>query len=187
VCFQVYSDTDGDQVVCHSTTIVTCLVLLALYLHTRVSQVVYGANLHYHIGCKGAHLYTESVIALPPHGLQFETHRGFGSTIFFVSRHFIPRRHLHDFVINEGLRGWNVRYYLAAMIRSDTCPFALKTAYEVREATRIVDLYIAHNKLEHFTSLSGPFGSVSRYSSCHIGEQIINTFAVEYQKIGKCV
>ena len=38
---------------------------------------------------------------------------------------------LQDFVINEGLHGWNVRYYLTAIERKNPNDFALQVAYEV--------------------------------------------------------
>ena len=39
---------------------------------------------------------------------------------------------LQDFVINEGLRRWDVRYYLAAVQSDPDGGFALKVAFEVR-------------------------------------------------------
>jgi len=58
----------------------------------------------------------ESVVVVAPHGIQLETHRGFPpSTVLSVSRRFIPASSLNDFVINEGLRRWSVRYYLVAI------------------------------------------------------------------------
>ena len=65
-------------------------------------------------------------------GIQFETHRGFPSIPLIVSRRFIPATTLRDFVINEGLRRWDVRYYLAAMTKSDSIGITLEVAYEVR-------------------------------------------------------
>jgi phosphatidylinositol N-acetylglucosaminyltransferase subunit H len=38
---------------------------------------------------------------------------------------------LQDFVINEGLRRWNVRYYLTAIQRNGENDFSLHVAYEV--------------------------------------------------------
>jgi len=37
---------------------------------------------------------------------------------------------LQDFVINEGLRRWNVRYYLTAIQRIDSFNTTLQVAYE---------------------------------------------------------
>lgn len=38
---------------------------------------------------------------------------------------------LQDFLINEGLRRWDVRYYLTAIKHSGTDRFTLEVAYEV--------------------------------------------------------
>lgn len=74
----------------------------------------------------------ESVIIIAPHGIQLETHRGFPpASVLSASRRFIPMSTLQDFVINEGLHGWNVRYYLTAIERKNPNDFALQVAYEV--------------------------------------------------------
>jgi len=73
----------------------------------------------------------ESVIVIAPHGIQLETHRGFPpSLVLSTSRRFIPFSTLQDFVINEGLRRWNVRYYLTAIQRKGPNDFTLQVAYE---------------------------------------------------------
>jgi len=72
----------------------------------------------------------ESVIVFPPHGIQLETHRGPPSYPIFVSRKFIPTVFLRDIIINEGLRRWNVRYYLAFMEASSDDMISLAVAYE---------------------------------------------------------
>jgi hypothetical protein len=113
------------------------LLASIFFIHSRVSQVLHGIVVPY-LDIENHLTRAESVIVLAPHGLQLETHRGFGSTTFFTSRHFIPKSQLHEFVINEGLRGWNVRYYLAAIVRSDVEPFALRTAYKVRHSTYVL-------------------------------------------------
>jgi phosphatidylinositol glycan class H protein len=74
---------------------------------------------------------TESVIALPPHGIQLETHRGFPFLPLFVTRRFIAAASLRDFVITEGLRGWDVRFYLAALAEGHSEPVQLAVAYSV--------------------------------------------------------
>lgn len=76
--------------------------------------------------------YAESILVLPSLGLQLETHRGLPNIPLFVSKRFIPLMYLQDFVINEGLRGWNVRYYLTAIQNSDDGKKSLEVAYEVR-------------------------------------------------------
>ncbi|KAF9053203.1 hypothetical protein BJ165DRAFT_846828 [Panaeolus papilionaceus] len=55
----------------------------------------------------------ESILVLPPHGLQIEKHRGFHlSWPLSVERKFIPSTQFDDLIINEGLDGWNVIYQL---------------------------------------------------------------------------
>ncbi|KAH8106748.1 hypothetical protein BXZ70DRAFT_246052 [Cristinia sonorae] len=91
-------------------------VMLALYTYSKCTQVLW-----------------ESVIAIPSLGIQMETHRGPLLTMpIFVSRHFIPLEHLQDFIINEGLRGWDVRYYIAAVkfTPSGGGGTSLRVAYE---------------------------------------------------------
>ncbi|KAJ7046655.1 hypothetical protein C8F04DRAFT_204418 [Mycena alexandri] len=73
----------------------------------------------------------ESVVVIPPHGIQLETHRGlpwFSS--FFVTRNFVPFASLQDFVIHEGLRRWDIRYYLATIKLSGADGFQVHVAYE---------------------------------------------------------
>ncbi|KAJ7740723.1 hypothetical protein DFH07DRAFT_905440 [Mycena maculata] len=74
----------------------------------------------------------ESVVVIPPHGIQFETHRGTPwFSPFMVTRRFIPLASLQDLVIHEGLRRWNIRYYLAAIQLSESGDFQVHVAYEV--------------------------------------------------------
>ena len=82
----------------------------------------------------------ESVFAVPYIGLQLETHRGLPNIPLFVSRRFIPAVYLRDFIINEGLHGWNVRYYLAAIKGEMDGNTTLHVAYEVRERA-LIDFY----------------------------------------------
>ncbi|KAG1754507.1 hypothetical protein EDB19DRAFT_1892490 [Suillus lakei] len=64
--------------------------------------------------CRCAQVLHESVLVFPAYGIQLETHRGYPLLKpLFVSRRFIHASLLEDFIINEGLRRWNVRYYLA--------------------------------------------------------------------------
>ncbi|KAI0928605.1 hypothetical protein AcW1_005802 [Taiwanofungus camphoratus] len=97
-----------------------CFVLAAvLYLYVRCTRVLW-----------------ESVIVLPSLGIQFETHRGTPSAPLFASRRFIPLSSLQDFVINEGLRRWDIRYYLVAIQRPHSNMVSLVVAYEVRVAIK---------------------------------------------------
>ena len=75
---------------------------------------------------------SESVVILPPHGIQLETHRGFSSQwSFFNTKRFIPSASLADVVINEGISGWNVLYYLAAVKFDHAQGSSLEVAFEV--------------------------------------------------------
>ncbi|KAI8998477.1 hypothetical protein BD414DRAFT_475183 [Trametes punicea] len=88
-------------------------VLLSVYIYCRITRVIW-----------------ESVVILPSLGLQFETHRGFAGLSLFSARKFVPWSSLEDFLINEGLRGWNVRYYLVAIHRTQQGTLQLKVAFE---------------------------------------------------------
>ncbi|ETW85990.1 hypothetical protein HETIRDRAFT_122293 [Heterobasidion irregulare TC 32-1] len=72
----------------------------------------------------------ESILVIPPHGIQFETHRGFPPYPLFASRSFIPLIILQNFVINEGLRRWDVRFYLAAIKKASSGAMSMEVAYE---------------------------------------------------------
>lgn len=73
----------------------------------------------------------ESVLVFPTLGIQLETHRGHPSLEpFFVSRRFIHSSCLDDCVIHEGLRRWNVRYFLAAFKRSSSGAISIHVAFE---------------------------------------------------------
>lgn len=74
----------------------------------------------------------ESVILLPPHGIQLETHRGpFPSQPVFSIKRFIPVSNLSGVAINEGLRGWNVLFYLVAVRHTKHHGAILEVAYQV--------------------------------------------------------
>ncbi|CAK5277748.1 unnamed protein product [Mycena citricolor] len=73
----------------------------------------------------------ESVIVVKSHGIQLETHRGMpGLPPLAVRRRFLPFSSLQDFVIHEGLSGWNVRYYLAAIVKTDADDYKVDVAFE---------------------------------------------------------
>ena len=74
---------------------------------------------------------SESVVILPSLGIQLETHRGFAGRSLSVSRKLVPWSSLEDFLINEGLYGWNVRYYCVAMNRTPHGSLQLEVAFEV--------------------------------------------------------
>jgi phosphatidylinositol N-acetylglucosaminyltransferase subunit H len=100
-------------------------------------------------------LHSESVVVIPPHGVQLETHRGLPSWPLMSSRRFIPMISLHDFVINEGLHRWNVRFYLAAIKLSGE-EVSLQVAYEVccyQTSVTTLSRHILQNILPHFPVL----------------------------------
>jgi len=88
------------------------ILVLVLIIYTQCTQVLW-----------------ESVIVFPATGIQFETHKGILGRPLFVSRKFISLSTLSDVIINEGLRGWDVRYYLAALTK-DGDSVKLQVAYE---------------------------------------------------------
>lgn len=73
----------------------------------------------------------EIIFVIPQHGVQLETHRGLPGWPVFISRRFIPLPTLQNIVINEGLRGWNVRFYLAVVKEHPTFGYTLDVAFEV--------------------------------------------------------
>ncbi|KAF8275109.1 hypothetical protein EI94DRAFT_1560103 [Lactarius quietus] len=72
----------------------------------------------------------ESVLVLPSYGIQLETHRGLPSLPLFVSRKFIPLADVKDVLINEGLRRWDLRYYLTVLYCPQPAAQRLEVAYE---------------------------------------------------------
>ncbi|KAH9842693.1 uncharacterized protein C8Q71DRAFT_215966 [Rhodofomes roseus] len=84
-----------------------------LYAYTRCTQVL-----------------RESVVVLRSLGLQLETQRGLPFIPLFTSRRFIPFTTLRDFVINEGLRGWSVHYYLAVIQQSSNGEVTIDVPFE---------------------------------------------------------
>ena len=91
------------------------------------------------------HNSPESVLVFPTLGIQLETHRGYPSLEpFFVSRRFIPTSSLENVVIHEGLRRWNVRYFLAAFKRSSSGAISIHVAFEVRW-NDIVHIFVSDN------------------------------------------
>lgn len=80
-----------------------------------------------------SYVFTESVILLPPHGIQLETHRGIpGLRSLFSSKRFISSTSLEDVIVNEGLSGWNVFYHLAVVKRTVFSGTAMDVAFQVR-------------------------------------------------------
>jgi len=73
----------------------------------------------------------ESVILLPPHGIQLEARYGVtGVCSLGAKRRFIPSHLIEDVIIHEGLSGWNVLYYLAVVKSSNNGDSQVEVAYE---------------------------------------------------------
>ncbi|EKM82776.1 hypothetical protein AGABI1DRAFT_33856 [Agaricus bisporus var. burnettii JB137-S8] len=104
-----------------------------LWLYMKCTQVVAGAllNLHCKHSCLTLNFPTsETVLVIPPHGIQLETHRGLPRWPLAISRRFISLTNLRDVIINEALYGWNVRYYLAAVKEHPSTGFSLDVIFE---------------------------------------------------------
>ncbi|OSD08683.1 hypothetical protein PYCCODRAFT_1380454 [Trametes coccinea BRFM310] len=96
-----------------SVHMATAVLLLLAYLYRRTNRILW-----------------ESVVVFPSLGLQFETHRGLSGFSLSSTRIFIPWSSLEDFLIHEGLRGWNVRYYLVAVTRTQQGSLKLEVPFE---------------------------------------------------------
>ena len=73
----------------------------------------------------------ENVIVLPSKDLQLEVHRGLPGLPISIERRVIPVSTISAVIINEGLHGWNVRYYLAVLAKVGETE-SLHVLYEVR-------------------------------------------------------
>ncbi|KAI6103608.1 hypothetical protein F5141DRAFT_216969 [Pisolithus sp. B1] len=94
----------------NSTALAAIGVTLSIFAWSRCNQVLY---------------------VFPTLGIQLETHYGHPSLgPLFVSRRFIYVSRLEDFVIHEGLRRWDVRYFLAAIKRSNNGSILFHVAFE---------------------------------------------------------
>ena len=71
------------------------------------------------------------MIVLPSKDLRLEVHRGLPGRPMFVERQVIPASTISTIIINEGLHGWNVRYYLAVLTKVGETQI-LHVLYEVR-------------------------------------------------------
>ncbi len=115
----------------------------------------------------------ESVFAVPYIGIQLETHRGLPNMPLFVSRRFIPAIYLQDFIVNEGLRRWNVRYYLAVIQEGSGGKTTLEVAYEVRfhSGTYLQPLKdLVQNTLPYFPILLYVYRGVHEVMFPHSGK-----------------
>lgn len=100
-------------------------------LYFLSSRILFGTAQLYIVEGTLTDLCTESVVVIPPHGVQLETHRGLFNVTLFIQRRFIPRAVLRDVVVHEGLRLWNVRYFLAFVKRDKNGSSIIDIAFEV--------------------------------------------------------
>lgn len=89
------------------------------------------------------------MVIFPSLGLQLETHRGIAGISLLAARKFIPWSSLEDFLINEGLRGWNVRYYLVAINRTTQGALQLEVAFEVRITVLMIHLLFSRLRTQN--------------------------------------
>ncbi|XP_006458221.1 hypothetical protein AGABI2DRAFT_115231 [Agaricus bisporus var. bisporus H97] len=89
---------------------------------------IFAATLWLYMKC--TQVVAETVLVIPPHGIQLETHRGLPRWPLAISRRFISLTNLRDVIINEALYGWNVRYYLAAVKEHPSTGFSLDVIFE---------------------------------------------------------
>ncbi|KAF7338393.1 Phosphatidylinositol N-acetylglucosaminyltransferase subunit gpi15 [Mycena venus] len=125
------------------------LLLSLLWPRIHDNNITLGALfsvLAYLVYSKCTQVLHESVVVIPPHGIQLETHRGLPwFSPFAVTRQFIPFASLQDFVIHEGLSGWNVRYYLAAIRLSETGDYQVHVAFKVTVGINCCFLFFFYN------------------------------------------
>lgn len=113
---------------------VTTGIGLGLLVYRKVTQVLWGAKYSEMTPTNWIDASPlESVLVLPSYGIQLETHRGLPSLPLFVSRRFIPLTKVRDVLINEGLRRWDVRYYLAILYSPRLGEQRLEVVYQVCE------------------------------------------------------
>jgi len=134
------------------TLVEGCHVLCIAYLWSQESKwgtLAIASSLIALLYWRCTRVLWESVFVFPPHGVQLETHRGLPSYPLSVSRKFIPTIYLQDVVINEGLCGWNVRYYLAFMETSPNGLIELRIGFKNILPHFAVLLEVYRGVLEH--------------------------------------
>ena len=82
------------------------------------------------------------MIVLPSKDLHLEVHRGLPGLPMFVERQVIPASTISAVIINEGLHGWNVRYYLAVLTKVNETQ-SLHVLYEVQTSLFVVRVNIS--------------------------------------------
>lgn len=77
-------------------------------------------------------LFIESLVVIPAHGVQFETHRGLPPFILSSETKFVASENVQEVAINEGLQRWDVRYYLLIIKWTWPKDYTIEVAYPVR-------------------------------------------------------
>ena len=117
-----------------SSLLVALTVISCIFFGSLFGQVLYGEGVVVFVRWQGLTGGLESVVILGPHGIQLETHRGFLTRLpWLTNRRFIASTHLHGVYISEGLRGWNVRFYLVAIKRTALPGSTFEVAYQVSD------------------------------------------------------
>ncbi|BEJ15521.1 hypothetical protein CspHIS471_0501260 [Cutaneotrichosporon sp. HIS471] len=80
----------------------------------------------------------QSVTPLPGLGVQLATVRGFGLGPKSTARRFVPLDDISTVIIHEGLRRWNVRYYLGVVRKRGNVVVAFDAVHPHPEVLREV-------------------------------------------------
>ena len=91
-------------------------------------------------------------MVIPSLGLQLETHKGVADISLVATRTFVPWSALEDVLINEGIRGWDIRCYLIAVTRATQGPLQLRVAFKVH-VCRFNHLYAAGRLIMCFQNI----------------------------------
>jgi len=153
-----------EQAYPHRLATAALVVALGMYFYAKCTQILWGAYILARTLCVPKH-FAESVVAFPAMGIQLETHRGFPPIVFAVSRTFIPLSVMHDVLVNEALRRWDVHFYLAVLSNSESGMPHLGVAFPVclicgtvwRALTALHDRISFHGSpsCDTFTVISG--------------------------------
>ncbi|KAF8226893.1 hypothetical protein L208DRAFT_1366639 [Tricholoma matsutake] len=109
------------------------ILVAFLYLEIRGTfwaSCALGVLVLLRIWLRCTQVLSESVVIFPPHGVQLESRHGLPALPLFTMRRFIPLTTLQDVVINEGLRRWDVRHYLATIKQVGPKSSMVEAAYE---------------------------------------------------------
>ncbi|KAG6818725.1 hypothetical protein H0H93_002494, partial [Arthromyces matolae] len=119
-----YLARDGSGRIVSGTESLIGLLDIILVQNLQLWFIV--ASLVFILYRKCTQILSESLILIAPHGVQLETHFGLAllglRKKLSTKRRFIPAKQIQDIIINEGLSGWNVRFYMAIVRRITSSP-----------------------------------------------------------------